>query len=506
MNILLVHARFPVTYWGFQNSLWIVGKKASLPPLGLLTLAALLPDRWTLRLVDLNVRALDDGDLRWADAVLVGGMLVQADSMREVCRRARALGRRTVVGGPAPSTCPELFEEADVVFRGEAEGRVDELVATVESGGPERRVLDAPAGVYPDVTTVPAPRYDLVDLSSYASVSLQYSRGCPYHCEFCDVIEIFGRRPRVKTPEQVLTELANLHAQGYRGSVFFVDDNFIGNRPAVRKLLPRISQWQRAHDRPFELYTEASINLAADSELLHAVVDAGFTSVFVGIETPSGAALAGAGKSQNLKLDLTEAVATLVNGGLEVQGGFIVGFDEDGPDIFEAQRRFIRDAGIPLAMVGMLTALPGTALWKRLAREDRLGERSTGDQFGRPNFEPRMAETTLLSGYADLLEAVYDADAYYDRCEQTLERLGPRPSGGDKGGDHLVSWNHDCLQKSAWARRRWQGARRRKGGPPFEERNAASGVESASNWVRNHGSRGLGGVPGFRTESPEGIG
>ncbi|MFW6023429.1 MAG: B12-binding domain-containing radical SAM protein [Myxococcota bacterium] len=439
MNILLVHARFPVTYWGFQNSLWIVGKKASLPPLGLLTLAALLPDRWTLRLVDLNVRALDDGDLRWADAVLVGGMLVQADSMREVCRRARALGRRTVVGGPAPSTCPELFEEADVVFRGEAEGRVDELVATVESGGPERRVLDAPAGVYPDVTTVPAPRYDLVDLSSYASVSLQYSRGCPYHCEFCDVIEIFGRRPRVKTPEQVLTELANLHAQGYRGSVFFVDDNFIGNRPAVRELLPVVARWQRERGYPFELYTEASVNLAADDDLVGAMVEAGFSSVFLGIETPSMETLAQANKHQNLKLDLHEAVDRLSRSGLEVMGGFIVGFDGDGPEALEAQRRFIESSPIPLSMVGVLTALPGTALWKRLQAEGRLREQSSGDQFGRPNFEPVMDEEDLLRGYAGLMRAIYSPAAYYRRCELHIERAAPRPSSAGRSRSEIAA-------------------------------------------------------------------
>ncbi|MFW6051658.1 MAG: B12-binding domain-containing radical SAM protein [Myxococcota bacterium] len=463
MNVLLAHARFPLTYWGWQHALRIVGKRAALPPLGLLTLAALLPERWNLRLVDLNVRSLGEEELAWADAVLIGGMLVQADSMREVCRRARAAGKRVVVGGPAPSTAPDLFAEAHVVFRGEAEERIDTLVSAVEAPPSERIVLDAPAHQFPDVTKVPVPRYDLIDLSDYASVSLQYSRGCPYRCEFCDVIQIFGRKPRVKAPEQVLAELASLHDHGYRGSIFFVDDNFIGNRPAVRKLLPEITAWQAQRGHPFDLYTEASVNLARDPDLLRAMVQAGFTTVFVGLETPSTEALGAAGKSQNLKLDLATAVETIVAGGLEVQGGFIVGFDQDGPDIFEAQQRFIERTGVPLAMIGLLTALPGTALFDRLSREGRLRTRSTGDQFGRPNFEPRMDEATLLAGYRRLLARIYDPDAYYDRCEQTLACLGPRPPGGDKGVEHLGAFARAAFGigvRSPRRRRFWRLVRR----------------------------------------------
>lgn len=435
MRVLLVHPRFPVTYWGFQHGLRVVGKSASLPPLGLVTLAACLPGHWHLRLVDLNLGPLSDADLDWADVVLTGGMLVQVDSALDVVRRAHARSRFVVVGGPAPTTCPELFEAADLRFRGEVEERAGELVHAIETRW--TGTLAAPPGWFPDVARAPLPRFDLLQVGRYASMSVQYSRGCPYRCEFCDVIEIFGRRPRVKAPEQVLRELDSLYALGYRGSVFFVDDNFIGNRPAVRELLPRIRDWQIDHGRPFEFYTEASVNLAADPELTRAMVEAGFSSVFLGIETPSTEALRSANKHQNLKLDLREAVETLTRAGLECMGGFIVGFDHDTPECFDAQREFILGSPLPLAMVGVLTALPGTALWKRLEREGRLRERSGGDQFGRPNFEPVMDEQRLLRGYAALMRDVYSPEAYYARGRRYLDLAGPRPPTGPRNGELL---------------------------------------------------------------------
>ncbi len=433
MNVLLVHPRFPITYWGFQHGLRIVGKSASLPPLGLVTLAGSVPARWQLRLVDLNVRPLEDADLDWADVVFTGGMLVQAESANEVVARARSRGRFVVVGGPAPTTCPELFGSADLLFQGEVEERVDELVRAVE--GRRAGTLSPPGGAFPDITRAPVPRFDLLELDRYSSMSIQYSRGCPYRCEFCDVIEIFGRRPRVKSPEQVLGELEALHELGYRGSLFFVDDNFIGNRPAVRELLPRLRDWQIERGYPFELYTEASVNLAADAELTRAMVGAGFSAVFLGIETPSAEALRAAKKHQNLKLDLHDAVETLTRAGLECMGGFIVGFDHDTPRCFDAQRDFILGSPLPLSMVGVLTALPGTALWHRLAREGRLRERSGGDQFGRPNFEPAMDEAVLLHGYASLMRDVYSPEAYYARCERYLDLVGDRPATEARGGE-----------------------------------------------------------------------
>ncbi len=425
-NALLVYPRFPVTYWGLQYGLHLIGKKANLPPLGLVTLAALLPRHWRLRLVDLNVGELGDEDLRWADVVLTGGMLVQVDSLLEVVARAHRFQLRVAVGGPAPTTSPELFAAADVVFRGEAEGRVETLLSALAQTGGPHRILDAPAG-FPDMKAVAVPRFDLLDLPKYASMAMQYSRGCPFRCEFCDVVEIFGRSPRVKTAEQVMAELQAIYRTGYRGTLFLVDDNFIGNKRAVRELLPLIADWQGRHGRPFELYTEASVDLATDPVLLRDMVEAGFSSVFVGIETPSTKALAETGKLQNLRIDLSEAIDRITRAGLEVMGGFIVGFDSDDESVFALQREFLARQPIPLAMIGILTALPGTALWRRLAREGRLRDRSDGDPFARPNFVPGMDEPALVRGYAKLLKWLYSPRAYYARCQANLDRMGPHP-------------------------------------------------------------------------------
>lgn len=421
-RVLLVQPKFPLTYWGMQHGLAVVGRSVSLPPLGLLTVAASLPDDLELRLVDLNAQELHDFDILSSDVVLVGGMLVQAPSIQDVVARCRRLKRRVVVGGPAPTSCPELFEDATAIFQGEIEAR-EALLLDVVLGRREGIVKPGP---YPKITQAKIPRYDLLDLSLYGSMSLQYSRGCPYHCEFCDVVELFGRVPRVKDPARVLAELDALRATGYEGSVFFVDDNFIGNKRAVRELIPELIDWQTRNGRPFDFYTEASVNLASDPELLDGMVEAGFSAVFLGIETPSEGSLARAGKAQNLKLDLRDAIDTLTRGGLEVMGGFIVGMDGEADGDLDAHRTFLKDAPIPMAMAGLLTALPGTRLAKRLEKEGRLRTESGGDQFGRPNFDPEGDELELLERYASLLEELYAADAYYGRLRAHL-RLAPPP-------------------------------------------------------------------------------
>lgn len=457
MRALLVHAEFPVTYWGMQYALQMVGRRASLPPLGLLTLAALLPEHWELRVVDCNTHTLRHRDLLWADVVLVGGMLIQAPSMNHVLRWAKRVGKRAVVGGSAPSTAPELFPDADVVFRGEAEGRVDDLVTAITAPG--RVVLDAPAK-RPDMTTSPIPRYDLIDLDLYAAACIQYSRGCPHRCEFCDIIEIFGRKPRVKAPEQIVAELDALVRDGYRGQVFLVDDNFIGNRPAVRKLLPELLTYQRAHDFPVAFFTEASVDLAGDTALLEQMVATGFRAVFVGIETPSSDALKSVKKGQNLRVDLVQAVDTITHAGIEVMGGFIVGFDTDDAEIFEAQRAFIAAAPIPMAMVGLLGALPGTALSRRLETEGRLRRDFGGDNFGRPNFDPVMDEATLLQGYSELMAELYAPEAWYARCEAHIERAGPVPrTTAPPSGRRLLELARSVLAvgvRSLQRRRYWR--------------------------------------------------
>lgn len=434
MRALLVQPKSPPTYWSYEHSLPFIKKDAALPPLGLVTLAALLPRRWELRVHDMQLDALRDDDLAWADVVLVTGMLVQSPSIREVLRRARRMGKRTVLGGPAATTSPGSFPDADHLFRGEAEGRLDALVEAIEApDAPAPRLLSPPDARRPDLRASPVPRFDLLQLPRYASLSVQASRGCPFSCEFCDIVEIFGRVPRLKDPEQLVAELDALWRLGARGSLFFVDDNFIGDRRKAAKLLDRVAAWQAARGRPFELYTEASLDLAAEPALLEAMVGAGFSAVFVGIETPSTASLAAAGKRQNLKLAPASAVARLTEAGLEVFAGFIIGFDADGEDIFDRQIELVSLLPIPRAMVGLLTALPGTALWRRLEREGRLREATTGDQFERPNFQTVLPERKLLAGYRRVLAALYSPEGYYARCRTFLRsarlRAGPPREG-----------------------------------------------------------------------------
>jgi radical SAM superfamily enzyme YgiQ (UPF0313 family) len=435
MRALLVQAASPPTYWGYQHSLPFIRRDAALPPLGLATLAAHLPESWELRIRDQHLGPVSDDDLRWADAVLVSGMLVQADAMRELLARAGRLGRVTVAGGPAANTSPGIFPEALHVFQGEAEGRLGRLVEALEHPGrPAERMLSPPGGARPDLALARVPRFDLLALDRYASLSIQVSRGCPFTCEFCDIIEVFGRVPRVKTPAQVLAELEALRRLGARGSLFVVDDNFIGNRRAIARLLPEIAAWQRAHGQPFDLYTEASLDLATEPALVRAMTDAGFSSVFVGLETPDPETLAATGKKQNLKMDPARAVAALTTAGLEVFAGFIVGFDGDDAAALERQRAFISRIPVPRAMVGILTALPGTALWRRLEREGRLRAASTGDQFDRTNFETTMPEEELVAGYRDLLASLFSADGFFGRCALNLRAMPGRSSGPARPG------------------------------------------------------------------------
>jgi radical SAM superfamily enzyme YgiQ (UPF0313 family) len=432
MNALLVYPEAPPrTYWSFKHTLPYVDRRAAHPPLGLITVAALLPSHWSLRLVDMNVEPLLDDDLIWADVVLTSSMVVQAGSLDEVVERCNRLGVPVAAGGPYPSGCPDRLAGVDHRFVGEAEGAIEAFAADLEAGRARRR-YDAPRA--PDVDTSPVPRFDLLDLSAYASMAIQHSRGCPFSCEFCDIWKLYGRRPRIKAPGRVRAELDALHAAGWTGSVFFVDDNFIGNPRLARRSLAAIEAWQREHGFPFQLYTEASLNLGADDVLLAGMRDAGFNFVFLGIESPSAESLAGANKPQNAKLDLLATVRKIQSYGIEVSSGFIVGFDEDEDDIFDRQIEFIRRAGIPMAMVGILTALEGTALHDRLAREGRLLSESGGDNTHvfEPNFVPRMPVARLVAGYKRVMHTLYGptlAD-YFDRCRRLLDRLGPNPRFG----------------------------------------------------------------------------
>ncbi len=455
MRVLLVYPELPPTYWGFQHSLALIGRRATLPPLGLISVAALLPPTWEIRLVDMNIEPLRDEDLLWCDVVLTGGMLAQEPSTHDVLARAKRAGRRTVVGGPAATTSPHRFPDADVVWCGESEGRAALLVAAIEGRDRAPRVIDAPEK-RPSLEEVPIPRFDLLATRHYRSMSIQTSRGCPFTCEFCDIIEVFGRVPRVKTPAQVLAELEALRRLGYRGEVFVVDDNFIGNKRAVKPLLVELARWQDERKAPFTFYTEASLNLAKDAKLVRAMHAAGFTSVFLGIETDDPAALAETTKKQNVGVDVRAAVDGLTEAGLEVMAGFIVGFDTDTPSSFGRMKRLLDDVPLPLAMTGLLTALPGTALWRRLEREGRLRDTSSdGETFGRPNFAPAMPERELLEGYASLLGHLYSEEAWFRRSAALVDRIGP-PAHPTK-----LLWNDVTTALRAVYRLGVRGPRRR---------------------------------------------
>ena len=425
MKVLLLYPEFPDTFWSFRYALPFLGKRSAYPPLGLLTVAAMLPASWERRLLDLNVEKLSDRDLAWADVAFLSAMLVQASYLEALIARCRSLGVRTVVGGPITSADHPSWRGADHVVRGEAEGILDELVRGLESGG-ARRFYHSPC--WADMTRVPPPDFTLARMGRYSAMPVQYSRGCPFTCEFCDVIELFGRAPRTKTADQILAEFDALYRAGWRGSVFFVDDNFIGNRQAIKRLLPSLAGWMARRGNPFGLFTQTSINLAQDEDLLSLMREARFYKVFVGIETPARESHLAAGKHQNANSDLLESVRRIQEYGMEVMGGFILGFDQDPPEIFDQQIAFIREAAIPVSMVGLLTALPNTRLWRRLAGEGRLLRRSIGDNTSALlNFVPRMDPETLLAGYRNVMASIYSPGEYFERARSLISRLGPAP-------------------------------------------------------------------------------
>ncbi len=442
MNILLVSPRTPDTFWSFRHALSFVRRKASNPPLGLLTVAAMLPRSWNLKLVDLDVSPLRDRDILAADYVMVGGMIVHRDSVREVARRCRALGRPVIAGGPLVSTGHEAFPEIDHLVLGEAEGIMAQVVRDMTEGR-VAALYEAPER--PSLDETPVPRWDLIRLGDYASMSIQYSRGCPFDCEFCDIVVMNGRVPRTKPPERVLAELDALRARGWDGRVFLVDDNFIGNKKRVKVLLREMAAWKRRTRSAMDFLTEASVNLAEDPELLRLMAEAGFKQVFLGIETPELESLRECSKHQNTRRDLVEAVRDIQRAGLEVMGGFIVGFDHDTPDIFERQFEFIQRAGIVTAMVGVLTALPRTRLYRRLAEEGRLLAESTGNNTEAVlNFLPRLGREELLGGYRHLVRKLYEPGAFYQRARALLANYRGRGAAPRVGVRELGAFFGSC--------------------------------------------------------------
>jgi radical SAM superfamily enzyme YgiQ (UPF0313 family) len=423
-NALLIYPRFDAdTFWNFKRTAELFGAKYPAPPLGMITLAALLPGFWSLRLVNRNTEQLSDDDLDWADLVLTGGMLPQQNDTLDVVDLCRARGKPVVVGGPGVTSSPHLYQTANFRVLGEAEGVIDEFVEAWEAGAHEGQFEAEKFQV--DVTKTPIPRFDLLKFDDYLHIGVQFSRGCPFTCEFCDIIELYGRVPRAKTNTQMLAELDELYRLGYRGHVDFVDDNLIGNKKAVKAFLPELAKWLEAHDHPFEFTTEASLNLADDPEFLKLMSQANFIGVFVGIESPDTATLIAMRKKQNTRRSIAESIHRLYAAGLFVTGGFIVGFDSEMQSVADAMVELIEAAAIPVCMVGLLYALPNTQLTRRLEKEGRLHphpereDLKSADQCTMGlNFETLRPRQEILADYVDILERIYDPAAFAGRLQR----------------------------------------------------------------------------------------
>ena len=431
-NALFVYPKFPPSYWGFKYALEFLGKKSSMPPLGLLTIAGMFPDNYNLKVVDMNIEPLTDAHLEWADVALTSTMIVQKDSLYEVAERCNRADVPIIAGGPHPTSYYDnIKEETDATIDhflfGEVEEIFEDFLTDFESGCADEIYREKRK---PDITETPPPRYDLIDINSYGSMALQFSRGCPFNCEFCDITKLFGRVPRTKSNEQMLAEFEMLYKLGWEGAMFVVDDNFIGNKRDAMRLLPAVQQWQEERQFPFSLYTEASVNLVEIPEMLDAMSDAGFNMVFLGIESPNDEALLSTSKGQNTSKEedagsyLLRAIRKIQSRGMEVTGGFIIGLDGDTE--FDSHINFIQEAGIPMAMAGLLTALKETDLWHRLKQEDRLLGESSGNQTDMTlNFVPEMPREELMAEYRRVVSTLYDPTLknYFARCLTLLEHM-----------------------------------------------------------------------------------
>jgi radical SAM superfamily enzyme YgiQ (UPF0313 family) len=424
MRVLLVYPQNPDTFWSFKHVLRFVSKRSTFPPLGLLTVAAMLPSDWQIKLVDMNVERLKESHLRWADYVMISAMIVHKDSVNEIVARCNALKKPIIAGGPLFTTGHENFPTVEHFVLGEAEELMPQLAADMLAGTVRKyyKALNRPK-----VTCVPVPRWDLIDFKHYVTMAVQFSRGCPYDCEFCDIIIMNGRVPRTKTPAQLIGELETLRLQGWKDMVFIVDDNFIGDKKRTKALLREIIAWQERVRPSMGFFTEASVNLADDKELCELMVKAGFKKVFVGIETPVPESLQECHKLQNKSRDLVESIQTLQRAGMEVMGGFIVGFDNDQQDIFKRQFEFIQRSGVVTAMVGLLQALPQTKLYQRLMSEGRLESAATGNNTEAVlNFKTKLNREFLQAGYRDLMNKLYEPKVYYQRIRTFLQNHRPR--------------------------------------------------------------------------------
>lgn len=423
-KFLFVYPRIPETYWSYRHALRFLRRRAVMPPLGLATVAAMVPPEYDCRIIDMNVETLRDEDILAADLVLISAMIVQSASMEGVVARCRRLGTAIAAGGPYPTACSDRMNGVDYLILGEAE---ESFPRFLEDYGQGRAQPRYEASRKPDLDRAPVPRFDLLPMKKYDTVPIQFSRGCPFDCEFCDIVQLFGRTVRTKSPRRFVAEMEAAYATGFRGSMFVVDDNFVGNHRKAKELLRAIVTWQKNRGFPFKLYTEASIDLAHDNELLDLMVAAQFHMVFVGIESPVKGSLTATGKLHNLSRDIVDSVRTIQRRGIEVTGGFIIGFDTDPVDIFERQIRFVQRLAIPTAMVGLLTALPRTRLHSRLEREKRLRDMPSGNNLSaaRMNFIPALPDEVIAEGYRKVLRTLYAPSRYFSRC-LTLLGILPR--------------------------------------------------------------------------------
>jgi len=423
MNILLIYPKNPKTFWNFKKVLSFISKKATFPPLGLLTVAALLPKEWNKKLIDLNVNPLTDKDIMWADQIFISSMIVQKESVKRIIEKCKRFNKTLVAGGPLFNSSHDEFPEINHFILNEAEITLPEYLNDLKHNKTKKIYK---TDKFPDITKSPAPLWDLIDFKDYSSMLIQYSRGCPFNCEFCDIIIMNGRVPRTKSPEQVLKELDILFNKGWKGSLFFVDDNFIGNKTKVKEMLKKLIIWQKQKDYPFKIFTEASVNLANDDELLKLMQKANFHKVFLGLETPNIESLKESKKFQNINIDLISAIQKIHRHGMQVLGGFIVGFDKDKEDIFDKQIEFIEKSGVVTAMIGLLIALPKTKLWIRLKNENRLISKTTGQNTDCSlNFKPKIEKEKLISGYKKILKTIYSPNNYYKRINTFLKYYRP---------------------------------------------------------------------------------
>ncbi len=454
MNVLMLYPEFPDTFWSFKHALSFINKRAGVPPLGLLTVAALLPKEWNKRLIDLNIRPLTSKDLQWAELAMVSAMDIQRESVRQVIARCKEAGLKVAAGGPLFTEDYQDFPQVDYFVLNEGELTIPPFLRDLADGCPQHIYS---TDEYPDISQTPLPLWELAEMGSYDSMAIQFSRGCPYNCEFCNVTALLGHRPRTKTAEQLVAELDSLYNLGWRRNIFIVDDNFIGNKRILKEsVLPALIEWRKGKTGCLFI-TEVSINLADDEQLMQMIAQAGFTSLFIGIETPDENSLLEAHKSQNRNRDLLASVKTLQRHGFLVMGGFIVGFDSDTPTIFDRQVQFIQESGIVTAMVGLLQAPLNTELYRRIKAEGRLNLNFTGNNTdGTSNIIPKMDPNILFDGYRRLLKQIYSPRLFYQRARTLLDELRPNQATVYMDWNEVTAFMRTMWKLGVLGEERWE--------------------------------------------------